>query len=270
MAACPVRISFPPEPTHPVVSPEPSFMPDPLPLVKPGNVTRVIPRFPNQQQAKKPEPERFIWDHARVFSLAVQQCTKCRGGGLLIGRKMRMEPCGCVTRKAFNICLGKYHSIQACQDRLRGATPVISPGGRDRRFTWSRKSEEFLADFYLLAKRTLNPQEWGIFNLFMLQGQNWRFCTRELNIDRRGFFHRVYQIQDKLGRVFMETKPYALFPIDQYFGGQQVTQSGNSYRNSGDGRGDGWRDAEKRACKNMTDAARQAYAFDKPFGKQAA
>jgi hypothetical protein len=29
----------------------------------------------------------------------------------------------------------------------------------------------------------------------------------------------VYRIQQKLGKVFRELQPYALYPLDEYFGG---------------------------------------------------
>jgi hypothetical protein len=38
-------------------------------------------------------------------------------------------------------------------------------------------------------------------------------------MERGNFFHAVYRIQQQLGLVFRETKPFALFPLDEYFGG---------------------------------------------------
>jgi hypothetical protein len=38
-------------------------------------------------------------------------------------------------------------------------------------------------------------------------------------MDRGTFFHSVYRIEHRLGRVFAELEPYALFPLDEYFGG---------------------------------------------------
>lgn len=83
----------------------------------------------------------------------------------------------------------------------------------------SRKKEEFMADFCLIAKRTLNDLESRVFRYHFLLGADWRLCTRQLKIDRGTFFHVVYRIEEKLGRAFAETEPYALFPLDDYFGG---------------------------------------------------
>jgi hypothetical protein len=38
-------------------------------------------------------------------------------------------------------------------------------------------------------------------------------------MDRGSFFHTVYRIEQSLGRVFCELEPYALYPLDEYFGG---------------------------------------------------
>ena len=40
-----------------------------------------------------------------------------------------------------------------------------------------------------------------------------------MNLDRGEFFHEVYRIQQKLGRAFRELEPYALYPLEEYFGG---------------------------------------------------
>ncbi len=76
-----------------------------------------------------------------------------------------------------------------------------------------------MADFCLVAKRTLEPGEYEIFNYHFMLGADWKLCCRKLNVDRGTFFHEVYRIQSKLGRTFRELEPYALFPIDEYFGG---------------------------------------------------
>jgi hypothetical protein len=52
-----------------------------------------------------------------------------------------------------------------------------------------------------------------------LLGADWKLCSRKLGIDRGNFFHAVYRIEQKLGRVFRELEPYPLFPVDEYFNG---------------------------------------------------
>ena len=41
-----------------------------------------------------------------------------------------------------------------------------------------------------------------------------------MKCDRGDFFHAVYRIQQRLGRVYREMEPYSLFPLDEYFGGK--------------------------------------------------
>jgi hypothetical protein len=43
-----------------------------------------------------------------------------------------------------------------------------------------------------------------------------------LELTRGNFFHAVYRLEQKLGRVFLELRPYSLFPRE-YFSGWFVT-----------------------------------------------
>jgi hypothetical protein len=93
--------------------------------------------------------------------------------------------------------------------------------GTQRKAVWGLKNEEFIADFCLVSRRTLNEAEYRVFKYHFLLGADWKLCCRKLNIDRGTFFHEVYRIQQKLGRVFRELKPYALYPLDEYFNSTQ-------------------------------------------------
>ncbi len=58
-----------------------------------------------------------------------------------------------------------------------------------------------------------------LFRYHFLLGADWTLCTRKLSMSRGNFFHAVYRIEQKLGRVFRELQPYPLFPLDDYFNG---------------------------------------------------
>jgi hypothetical protein len=58
-----------------------------------------------------------------------------------------------------------------------------------------------------------------LFRFHFLLGADWKLCSRQLGIDRGNFFHAIYRIEQKLGRVFRELEPYPLFPLDDYFHG---------------------------------------------------
>lgn len=91
--------------------------------------------------------------------------------------------------------------------------------GKNRPGSWGRKDEEYIADFSLIAKRHLTPAEHQLFRYHFLLGADWKLCTRRLGMDRGNFFHAVYRIEQKLGRVFRELQPYPLYPLDDYFHG---------------------------------------------------
>lgn len=91
--------------------------------------------------------------------------------------------------------------------------------GRRGRMTWSFKDEEYCADFILVSRRTLDDFEYKVFKYHFLLGADWKLCCRKLGLDRGNFFHCVYRIEQKLGRVFRELQPYGLWPLDEYFNG---------------------------------------------------
>jgi hypothetical protein len=85
---------------------------------------------------------------------------------------------------------------------------------------YSRKREDFIADFCLVSRRTLTDSEYRIFRFHFVLGADWKLCCRQLGVDRGTFFHMVYRIEQRLGRAFAELEPYSLYPVDEYFGGQ--------------------------------------------------
>jgi hypothetical protein len=84
---------------------------------------------------------------------------------------------------------------------------------------FGRKDEEYMADFCLVSRRNLSEDEHRLFRYHFLLGADWTLCTRKLGMSRGNFFHAVYRIEQKLGRVFRELQPYPLFPLDDYFHG---------------------------------------------------
>ena len=76
-----------------------------------------------------------------------------------------------------------------------------------------------MADFCLVSRRNLTETEHRLFRYHFLLGAEWMLCARKLGLSRGNFFHAVYRIEQKLGRVFRELQPYPLFPLDDYFNG---------------------------------------------------
>lgn len=97
--------------------------------------------------------------------------------------------------------------------------------GCDRKGVWSRKDEEYVADFCLVSRRSLSEAEYRIFKYHFLLGADWKLCCRKMKMDRGNFFHAVYRIQQKLGRIFRELEPYCLYPLSEYFHGAKKAAS---------------------------------------------
>jgi len=159
---------------------------------------------------------KFEWNRSDVLALARESCTHCRGFGLRRGKNGPSAPCHCVLRNIFRACFRKFRAI-ATEEKHVSAVRLEQTNGTDKRYMWGMKNEEFMADFCLVARRTLDAQEHQIFRFHFLLGADWKLCTRRLKMDRGNFFHAVYRIESKLGRQFREMQPYGLFPLDEYF-----------------------------------------------------
>ena len=157
------------------------------------------------------------WTRSDTLALAAPQCAHCQGLGLRGGSLSSHEPCNCVLRAIFRICHARFQQCMLEEKYMKRTNLEVVPGRAPRRF-WGRKEEEFAADFCLVSRRYLSQPEYRIFKYHFLLGADWRLCCRKLGLDRGKFFHAVYRIQQKLGRLFRELKPYNLFPLEDYFG----------------------------------------------------
>ncbi len=169
--------------------------------------------------AEEPKPA-FEWKPGECLALARQGCRHCLWlGKVLLGRAEEKQPCNCVLRAIFRACFARFRQCASKEKYLSRVSVEANPG-RQRKSAWGYRNEEFMADFCLLAERTLGANSLGlkVFNYHMLLGADWKLCCRKLKIDRGAFFHEVYRIEERLGRAFRETQPYGLFPVDEYFG----------------------------------------------------
>jgi hypothetical protein len=164
------------------------------------------------------------WSRSETLALAMHRCTHCHGSGLRLGRKNVLAPCNCVLRAIFRACYRRFVSC-ATQERQCSRIGLEPQLGRQRPLTWGRKDEEDLADFCLVSRRNLEDFEYRLFRYHFLLGADWKLCCRRLGLERGNFFHAVYRIEQKLGRVFRELEPYSLFPLDEYFQGPSRFQA---------------------------------------------
>lgn len=157
------------------------------------------------------------WTRSHTLALAPNSCAFCRGLGLQIGRRGD-NACSCVLRAIFRACYARFRYCITKEKYMSRVSPEYSPG-KDRTIAWGRKDEEYIADFCLVSRRALEEDEHKIFRFHFLLGADWKLCCRTMKMDRGNFFHAVYRIEQKLGKVFRELKPYPLYPLDEYFNG---------------------------------------------------
>jgi len=174
------------------------------------------------------------WTRSDTLALASHSCALCQGLGLRLNELWRpsldssegsavsaAQPCNCVLRSIFRACYARFREC-SIKERFISHVSLESVQGCDSKSTWGRKDEEYIADFYLVSRRCLSASDYRIFKYHYLLGGDWRICCKKLKLDRGSFFHSVYKIEQRLGRVFRELRPYALFPIKEYFSGEPV------------------------------------------------
>lgn len=158
------------------------------------------------------------WTRSETLALAANGCAYCHGIGLRVGRSGKLRPCLCALRAIFRACYGRFRQILTKEKYVTQVTLEPVPG-RDYKQCYSRKDEEYVADFTLVTRRCLTDEEYRIFKFHYLLGADWKMCCRRLGMEKGRFFHAIYRIEAKLGRCYRELEPYALFPLDEYFHG---------------------------------------------------
>ena len=158
----------------------------------------------------------MAWTRSNSIGLAKAGCRLCHGVGMRVSRHGAELPCGCVFRSAFRACYNRFREFSVAGDRI-SVVSLEWCAGTDGRRSYSRKREEYRADFCLVSRRVLDDNSHRLFRLHFVLGAQWKLCCRQLRMDRGTFFHEVYQIEQRLGRVFCELQPYALFPLTDYF-----------------------------------------------------
>jgi len=141
------------------------------------------------------------WTKSETLALASLRCPQCCGLGLVRGPLGVNAPCQCVLQKIFRVVWNRYKFARLDQ---RG-TPIhnvsgLSKGARRQPGKYAYLLEEFIADFELIAARTLTEDEFRMFK----------------RLDSLSTYTRN-KLEAKLGRAFRETEPFALFPLDAYF-----------------------------------------------------
>jgi hypothetical protein len=154
------------------------------------------------------------WTRLETLALAEQSCMQCYGLGVRQGGQI----CNCVWRAIFRACHTRFRQCASKEKYIRRVSLETNASGT-RRTVFGLKNEEYIADFCLVSRRALDDYQYTLFKFHYLLGADWNLCGRKMNIDRGTFFHEAYRIEQTLGRAFLELRPHALFPLDEYFGG---------------------------------------------------
>ena len=150
-------------------------------------------------------------------------CQLCRGTGLQLGTTATgWHLCHCVERAIFRICLNEWRRLRdqngvriQCTDFERFTTSKTRQHtGANNYKTFGNPQAEFVADFELLAARTLTLVEFAVFDHHHLQEKPWKSFK---GLSRGNYFHAIYRVEQKLGVTFSTTKPFAPFPFDLYY-----------------------------------------------------
>jgi hypothetical protein len=91
-------------------------------------------------------------------------------------------------RAIFRACYARFRYC-ATKEKYMSKVTLTLCAGKDRRLTWVRKDEDYVADFCLVSRRTLDDFEYKVFRFHFLLGADWRLCCRQMKIDRGTFFH---------------------------------------------------------------------------------
>jgi len=90
------------------------------------------------------------WDRSNTIGLATETCKYCEGNGTRVVYKTKASPCNCVFRAIFRACLSRFRDCNATETAFGTVSWEFCAGPGGRR-VYSRKQEEYMADFCLVS-----------------------------------------------------------------------------------------------------------------------
>ena len=125
-------------------------------------------------------------DADEVWQLPDRRCKHCGGKGTRVTYETHHVICSCVFRAMFRECLAYFRSCYVSGFGIVSLEHCSGPCGRR---LYSRKQEEYVADFDLVSRRVLNDQDYLIFRSYFLLGMDWSSCASKMGMNRGNFFH---------------------------------------------------------------------------------
>ena len=108
------------------------------------------------------------WTRSETLVLAVPSCASCYGTGTRGVKHGVPQACNCVFRSVFRACYARFRHCSTKEKYLSKVSLEYTARGGHR--TWGRKDEEYVADFTLVSRRTLTPEEYRLFGFHFLLG----------------------------------------------------------------------------------------------------
>src|SRR5580698_8439469 len=111
----------------------------------------------------------MLLNQSNAIGLAKVSCSLCHGIGVRMIRTDTEVPCNCIFRAIFRACLNRFRTCSIAADHIGSVSLEFSRGTEGPR-TYSRKQEEYAADFCLVSRRTLDDVEHRLFRFHFLLG----------------------------------------------------------------------------------------------------
>jgi hypothetical protein len=154
--------------------------------------------------------------------LARLNCPLCGGMGYEELKRQGVLPCKCALGNVFRACYARFRDCVHDGRALSRVRFERSANGHSNRGSWSLKREEYMADFELVARRTLKPGPYQLFRFHFILGASISMCSKRLGISRSATRHAVERIEGILGEVFVMLQPYPLYPLSDYFNNRRA------------------------------------------------
>jgi hypothetical protein len=117
----------------------------------------------------------------------------------------------------FRACYARFRDCVHDGRALSRVSFDRSAVGRSNRGMWGLKREEYMADFELVARRSLTPGEHRLFRFHHILGASEAMCAKRLRVSDAAVRKAIQRLEIKLGLAFVSLEPYALYPLYDYF-----------------------------------------------------
>ena len=157
------------------------------------------------------------WNKRDLEFLARSDCPLCKGEGRTPSNQRVIQPCDCSLKGIFRACYARFRDCVSDGRALSRVSFDRSPTGRSNRGMWGLKREEYMADFQLVARRSLTQAEHRLFRFHHILGASEAMCAKRLGISTLAVKYALQRLEVRLGTVFVSLEPYALYPLYDYF-----------------------------------------------------